>query len=343
MNDFFIDSHKLLWHLDRLNDWNNNKLISPIYTEVSLTNVCNHHCIFCGVDFAKGKQFIDTNVLKKAISGMARADVKSIMFAGEGEPLLHKQFYEIVEHTYINDINTAIATNGSVNNKVLCDTIPFLSFLRFSFNAGLSSTYQYIHKTTKEMFSITTKNIKNVVDTRNSNNTKCQITMQFVVLNENKEDIHNFIHLANDLGVDLAIIKPYSRHPLSTNGIDIEYTKEDIEKIELLANEHKNVIFRKDSFVSYINKNITEHCWALPFWAYISSKGDFYTCSVHLGDDNYCAGNIYNDSIDTILFGEKRLKAINNDCAKYRINCRMAKANVFLSMLKDKPEFVNFI
>ena len=91
------------------------------------------------------------------------------------------------------------------------------------------------------------------------------------------------------------------------------------------------------------------HCRALPFWGYVSSSGDFYTCSVFIGDPRFRAGNIYRDSVKDILFGKKRRDSIrfgeSRLCidAACRLNCRMARINEFLEGLDQKPNHLNFI
>lgn len=51
MDKYRIDSHKLIYHVSRVNDWLNGKLIYPIYMEISPIGSCNHRCIFCAYDF----------------------------------------------------------------------------------------------------------------------------------------------------------------------------------------------------------------------------------------------------------------------------------------------------
>jgi len=88
---FKIDSHKLIYHVRRVASWLNGEQISPIYMEISPTGSCNHKCIFCSVDFMGfKKRFLDTKIIKKTIAELGCYGLKSIMFAGEGEPFLHR-------------------------------------------------------------------------------------------------------------------------------------------------------------------------------------------------------------------------------------------------------------
>ena len=114
---FAIDGHKLYWHLDRVSDWQKNRLIAPIYVEISPVSYCNHQCLFCGLDFAhEERASLDADILMTKIEEMGRLGVKSIMFAGEGEPLLHPRMAEIASHTRNCGIDVSITTNGMAGN-----------------------------------------------------------------------------------------------------------------------------------------------------------------------------------------------------------------------------------
>ncbi|MDO8528374.1 MAG: radical SAM protein, partial [Nanoarchaeota archaeon] len=81
-----ISNHKLMYHPKRVYEWNEKGDCYPIYVEIGLTNLCNHKCIFCALDFLKHEgNFIDREVMLKALKEMGEKGVKSIMFAGEGE------------------------------------------------------------------------------------------------------------------------------------------------------------------------------------------------------------------------------------------------------------------
>ena len=112
VDKFKLDSHKLIYHPKRVADWLSNKPIYPIYVEVGPSGLCNCRCIFCSVDYiGYQNRFLETGMLKERLTEMARLGVKSIMFAGEGEPFIHKDMAEIVVHTKKAGLDVAITTN----------------------------------------------------------------------------------------------------------------------------------------------------------------------------------------------------------------------------------------
>lgn len=107
MDKFRIDSHKLTHHPQRVaqfleagDDWAKARQAYPIYVEVSPVGACNHRCTFCAVDYiGYQSRMLDATSFSARLAEMGALGVKSIMYAGEGEPLLHKGINEMVEAT----------------------------------------------------------------------------------------------------------------------------------------------------------------------------------------------------------------------------------------------------
>lgn len=357
MDKYLIDGHKLYWHLDRVLEWQEKKDIAPVYIEVSPVGFCNHHCIFCGIDFAMSpKKQLDTGILCKRLSEMGSMGVKSIMFAGEGEPLLHKDITSLIKVARESGMDVSITTNGSVGNSSLWQSIlPDLAWIRFSMDAGTPEVYARVHGVAELSFGRTIENIKNAVKVKKENSLRVTIGIQYVILEENIRDIENAINLFSETGIDYLSLKPFSLHPKMINKMDVTYTEEINKHIEGIVHSYKekvgmDIIFRKEGLEKYKKgEKGFGHCYALPFWGYISSAGDFYTCSVFIGDERFRTGNIYKEDMPVILMGNRRRDSIRygieevhigNEC---RTNCRMARINEFLECLHNEPEHVNFI
>src|SRR5262249_44373230 len=146
-----IDSHKLHFHphrvsewLKKKDDWETAKTIYPLYVEVSPVGACNHRCTFCAVDYIGYKSvMLDWRVLGERLSEMGGLGVKSVMLAGEGEPLLHKNINGIVESACIAGIDVAFTSNGLLLDKL---DLFGVSWVKVSLNAGTRETYAKIHQ-----------------------------------------------------------------------------------------------------------------------------------------------------------------------------------------------------
>lgn len=356
---FAIDGHKLYWHLDRVAGWQENRLVAPIYVEISPVSYCNHQCIFCGLDFAHNERLtLDADILMTRIEEMGRLGVKSIMFAGEGEPILHPRMAEIAAYTKSCGIDVSITTNGMAgNSRIWEELLPFLTWIRFSIDAAVPETYATVHGISPACFERTITSLKEAVRIKRKQNLSVTIGVQFLMIQQNLADIEPALRLYSEIGIDYLSFKPYSEHPQMLNKIGFTYSAAMIDSIEKTVQGFVSfgttktaIIFRKAATAAYSDgvQRFTS-CCALPFWGYLSSKGDFYTCSVFLNDDRFKVGNMYSEAMEEILFGEKRKKSIafaeqeleiGHEC---RVNCRMARINEFLAFLNGKPDHVNFI
>lgn len=355
MDKYRIDSHKILYHVDRLNDWFKGINIYPVYIEISPIGACNHRCIYCALDFMEYQpRFLDRNILRERLSEMGALGVRSIMYAGEGEPFLHKDICGIINDTRKSGIDVAVTTNGALFEERFADNVlADLDWIKVSINAGTKDTYARIHRTKDSDFERVIKNMAYAAKVKRKNKHRCVLGMQLVLLPENVKELFLLAKIAKDIGMDYLVVKPYSQHPLSKTSRykDIKYSRymRLAEKLAKLNNNKFNVIFRIHTMQKWDDASRNyEHCLALPFWSYIDSGGEVWACSIYLTKEKFRLGNINKSTFQQICQGSKRIKLMRwagekLDTNKCRINCRMDEINRFLWDLKNPPEHVNFI
>ena len=355
MDKFKIDSHKLLYHVARVNDWLNGKNIYPVYMEVSPIGACNHRCVYCALVFMQYQpRYLDTNLFKTRLHEMGSLGVKSIMYAGEGEPFLHKNIIEIVNCTKESGIDAAITTNAALFSKKIADNIlQNVTWIKVSINAATPKTYSKIHRTREEDFNKVISNMSYAARLRRDKKYNCTLGMQIILLPDNYKEVESLAKKAKAIGMDYLVVKPYSQHPLSKT---IKYKNIKYndyaglsEKLKKFSDGKFNVIFRLHTMKKWDEgKRTYKHCPALPFWAYIDAGGNVWACSIYLTKDKFCLGNIYKNTFKQIWESEKHknlLRFANEklDSGKCRVNCRMDEVNRYLWELKNPPAHVNFI
>lgn len=354
-DEFRIDSHKLIFHPERIVDWKAGKNIYPIYMELSPAGACNHRCRFCGLDFAGYKpNFMDADKLAVRLDEMGRLGVKSIMYAGEGEPFLNKKMSEIVLSTKAAGIDVALTTNAvlmtpEISKKIIGAT----SWIKVSLNAGSPETYASIHRTDAEDFNKVMSNLTEAVKIRKELKASCALGAQILLLPENAHEIESLAVKCRDIGLDYLVVKPYSHHPQSESSEYENIVYDDYNELAAKVNSYStdsfNVIFRMDSMKAWNEqKHKYNRCHALPFWSYIDARGNVWGCSVYLNDDRFCYGNIFEQSFEEIWTGPKRTESMkwcaeNLDPHNCRVNCRMDKINSYLWELVNPNDHVNFI
>src|SRR3972149_8820480 len=107
-----LDNHKLQYHPRTVADFIDGKEIFPIYAEISPVAYCNHQCIFCNYNYLGHKGKFPEGRMVPLIQELAEAGVKSIVFAGAGEPTIHPDTFNSIEMARKVGVDVAMSTNG---------------------------------------------------------------------------------------------------------------------------------------------------------------------------------------------------------------------------------------
>jgi len=346
-----VDSHRLSFHPERVAEWVRKGDCFPIYVEVGPTNSCNHRCIFCALDYLeKGGFSINRDVMVAALKDMAENGVKSVMFAGEGEPLLHKDICEFVIEAKNLGLDISITTNGVLLDRQKAEKIiPGLSWIRFSLDAGTKENYGKIHGTREEDFPKVISNIKNSVRIKKELGLNTTIGVQLLLIPNNIKESLNAARIIKEIGADNIQIKPYSHHPSSKNDFSVDYSNLDWLESELkkLGDKTFQVSFRKNTMQRIEDGRDYNECFGLPFFTLIDAKGNVIPCNLFYNLPEFYYGNLNEKSFSEIWKSEQRKKVIEKiketKLSSCRAGCRLDPANKYLKQLKNPHPHVNFI
>lgn len=353
--DLRIDSHKLIFHPDRVSKWLSGGNIYPLTVEISISGGCNHRCQFCAFDYLGFKAAIlEEDLLLDNLRIMAINGVKSVVYAGEGEPLVHKSAPNIIQKTKQLGLDAAMSSNGVLLTETVAEScLPFLSWVRFSVNAGTSQTYQKIHGSRTEDFQTVLANLHNAVEIKLRNNLTTTLGVQLLLIPENINEVVTLGNIMKEIGVDYYTVKPYSHHPKSINNIgqSIDYQNHiDLEKElkELEEPDGFKIYFRHHSMLKRSqHQRHYQQCLGLPFWTFIDSRANVWGCSAFLSDPQFCYGNLHEKSFVQIWESDHRQRVLeyikNMDISDCRELCRLDEINSYLDQLKHPGAHVNFI
>ena len=351
-NDIRIDSHKLIYHPDTVARWIKGENIYPIELEIGLTNACNHRCVFCAVDYTGYEpEKIDADMLKANLNELSVKRLKSIVYAGEGEPLLHREAFNIINYTKSLGIDAAVSTNGVLfTAEAAKECLKALTWIRFSVAGIHNDTYNKIQCGKPGDLEKVLVNMQEAVRIKRDQTLNTTLGVQLLLLPDNKDEIMEMGKKLREIGVDYFTIKPFSQHPQSQHILQVDYNEmlELEDEIKELETETFKIFFRAHAMRKLECQRSYKHCWALPFMVYIDAKGNLWPCIVFMGKDELKYGNLYEESFCQIWEGNHRKEIVDyfmnmNLEENCREICRLDEMNKYLDALKNPGEHVNFI
>jgi MoaA/NifB/PqqE/SkfB family radical SAM enzyme len=260
-----LDSHKLSYHFDRVEKWENNHKIAPVSIDMALTRACGAMCSFC---YAMVQEPQERSSIKEIhalnlLDDFKEIGVKGVSLISDGESTLSKTYVPFVQHAHNIGIDIGNATNGwEWEPDKIEEVLPYLTWVRFTVAAGTPEEYARImFKNSKEtkVFDRAMKHIKYAVELKKKKNLKVTLGIQMVLMPEFKNEILPFAKLALDLGVDYGVIKHCSDDELGTLGVDYNKYKDmfvDLEKAEAMSNDLTKIIVKWDKIK---NKGIPKY------------------------------------------------------------------------------------
>jgi MoaA/NifB/PqqE/SkfB family radical SAM enzyme len=223
-----LDSHKLSYHYDRVQAWENGERIAPISVDMALTRACGAMCSFCYamVQEPQERANIKTKEALNLLDDFAEIGVKSVSLISDGESTLSKAYVPFIQHAAKIGIDIGNATNGwEWGPEKIDQVLPYLTWVRFTVAGGTPQGYAKImfkSSENTEVFDRAMSNIKYAVQLKKKLNLKVTLGIQMVLMPEFKNEILPFAKLAVDLGVDYGVIKHCSDDEFGTLGVEYE-------------------------------------------------------------------------------------------------------------------------
>lgn len=267
----------------------------PISVSVEPTTSCNLRCPECpsGLrSFTRPTGMLSRELFEEVISQLSDS-LTYLTFYFQGEPYLHSQFLDMVNHASKKNIYTATSTNG----HYLKDDMA-----RATVESGLSRLVISIDGTTQDTYEAYRigGNLEKVIEgTQNMVRWKKtlrsrtpHIVFQFLVVRQNEHQVPEVYRLAKKLGVNEVKIKTAQIYNYE-NGSD------------LLPLNEKYSRYRKTATGSYEIKNdLLNHCWKMWHSCVITWNGKIVPCCFDK-DAQFVLGDLTQHSFEEIWRGEK--------------------------------------
>jgi len=356
---YMMDGHKMVWHLDRVLDWQNGKHIAPLHIDVGLSKGCNIRCQYCfgvlqGNFFRKGSEIIfPREALLNYVREAGEVGVRSMAFIGEGEPLLNPNVYDAIIEATKAGVDIGLGTNGQLlsTGEDGEKALECLKWIRFNISAATDESYRRVHGS--KDFNIAKEKIAFCVSYKKKKSLSVTIGLQMVLTPSNVDQVLPLAELGRELGVDYLVVKQCSDTVANDLKVydrlgEYENFNEILQKAELISTDSYNVIVKWGKISNQGVRNY-EQCLGVPFLLYSSGDGKLYPCGMFFDQDEetYRMGDLTTQSFKEIIQSERYWKVVDlvsklnvHNCYS---NCRTHAINDFLWKLKHPPEHVNFI
>ena len=279
--ELILDSHKLSYHMDRVNAWEAGEKIAPVTVDMALTRACGSMCKFCYamMQEPQKRHGIKIHHALNLLDDFAEVGVRGVSLVSDGESTLSKAYVPFVQHAAKVGINVGNATNawewGPEKSE---QVLPHMSWIRFTVAAGTPEKYaeiMYKGPEHTEVYDRAIKNIKYAVEFKKKHNLSVTLGIQMVLMPEFKDEIIPFAKLGVDLGVDYAVIKHCSDDEYHTLGVD--YSKYEqmyglLQQAEDLSTDKTKVIVKWDK-INDKGKPSYNRFYGPPFLLQISGSG----------------------------------------------------------------------
>lgn len=179
----------------------------PKEIQIEPTIRCNLNCIMCDYK-ARERQVNEMSFesFKKIVSQFP--ELKKVHLHGIGEPLLNKNFYNMVDYLKKRGVYVCFNDNMTLVDESAAKNIVSLNIdeLRVSLDADNAISYERIRK--KDMFNNVLNNIKTLVETkRRMKSNYPHLKIVVVALKNNLKEIPGIVSLASKLDIKEIVVQ----------------------------------------------------------------------------------------------------------------------------------------
>jgi len=334
----FDFSKKVKLHPEQISSLKDGNRPFPLTIELDLTNHCNHRCSFCvwGEHIAVDKSSLEKETIKQCIKDMKVLGTKAITFTGGGEPMIHKDFYEILSFAKSIGLDCGLITNGSAITEKNCDLLmKNLKWIRLSMSGGDKDSYLAVQG--KDHFELVCKNLEMLCKDKKGAKSDLKVGIRMLITEENLHTLTKLTKIIVDMeGINYLQIAPDHDNEDGGKFWHGENVEQEKNKAEILLKE-KNIKFITSGFeilnTSEDNKeeilNKPRKCYAHFYQIAIMADGNVAFCKNARFDEKFSVGNINKNTIQEIWNSKKNKEFESwvrpNNCG---LTCKNIRVNL---------------
>ncbi|MDA2915370.1 radical SAM protein [Nitrospinae bacterium AH_259_B05_G02_I21] len=328
-------------------------LHGPILGGFVLTYGCDAGCFMCdlpqrAVRFKKQKRVeFDTAQMLKVVDEFVSIGTTGIGFMG-GEPLLRKDFFEIIKYSDERGLPVSVFTNGHFLDRPT--TKEFLKSGIQSVGISLDSVDAETHdrlRGSKGSFKRATDAIANLRALRESSFPHVALSVGMCVSETNLDEVIPMVELAEKVGVDQVYFEALHNYhnDYSPGGLERSYVARhkvsDAEKLdrvidELLEIKRSNgIIGNSESYLKLLKRSLRGEelpiqCYAGYTTCFVDCFGSVFPCVTYMGLRR-SIGNIQEKNLKEIWVSEeyRQLRGELSACRECFHSCNLETTVLF--------------
>jgi hypothetical protein len=190
----------------------NNKftLLNP-EIRIEPTNMCNAKCIMCPREKMKRSQgVLDINLYKQIVDQSVDAGARKISLENFGETFLDPYIFERAEYAKTKGLDTLTITNASLlDEEKSRKALDLFDVIRISMYGMTKETFEKIHNGLQ--FEKVRDNVDRLFAMRQkATHSKTRIQIYFLLMDENKHEVRDFLDKYEKISAGVAIWKPHN-------------------------------------------------------------------------------------------------------------------------------------
>jgi radical SAM protein with 4Fe4S-binding SPASM domain len=274
--------------------------------------------------------------------------VKAVYFSGGGEPTAYPHLVHYVNKLYKAGLDVALLTNGSMLEETgIIDNADNFNYIAVSVPSVTADNFKHITGSDRLENVL---NCAGLIKARHKDKSPI-VGARVVVTSIIYREIKLILETLKDKQYDYAlfkIVRDYEDRGLGVNERETEEIKAIIESLKPVDTNFTNL----DTIFNYRSPVfIKERCIAneIGLLANVNSDGKVYPNIVEIGQDDFCIGDLYNETLEKMWHGTAH-KAVKLASHKKWLdrkckNCRaMAYNQIIYDELSQMPSIVeNFV
>ena len=344
---------KIFHHQPCLDTLRRGDCPTPLFVHLVPTNRCNHSCLGCAYrvkgypanQLFQPQDEIPWTKLAEIVSDCEAMGVRAILLTGGGEPTMHPKFLDLCQLILDAEIDLAVTTNGSRWSPEHTTVVGYRAeWVRFSLDAGSSSTYAKYHNTSSEEYDNARASIRLLTKQLSR---RPVVGISFVVNNYNWPDIVVATQRAQEDGADnirlSALMQPagamyfynfYDRASALCKEAE-ELSTSTFQVFNLFGARLQDL---KDASPDYADCNYSR------LVTYLGADCNLYQCCNNAYNNRGLLGSFKDQSFRSLWQSEEVRQHFENFDAQTCSHCTYNDRNRAIAYaVESRPEHVNFI